>query len=118
MDNTIIEAIAKKTLELLPSGWERCVLRATIDRGYYNIYFYVQLGCEYTQCYDLPKKYDVTMAEINAVFACIYKQCVQNQETDGWSAFTLTVSSSGKLALDFEYGEPLDKAEWKEKYLK
>ncbi len=116
MNEDIIKSIVDYLISLLPENWTNVILRDISAPGYYNIYFYVKVNGTYIQCFNLPKKYSITMDELNSAFSKINKLCQQNQTTKKWRSYTLTLSSIGDFCIDYEYEEPMEKNKWKAKY--
>lgn len=111
-------------LPFLPESWQKVVLYAEYGEDSRCIEFYVEDTREhFTKCFDLPgatgNELLDTFDEIDEVFNA------QRQELpadDVWTSATLTVTSTGRLDVDFDYADlsesSLDhKKEWKAEYL-
>ena len=116
MNGNTIKTIIDLLISLLPEHWTDVILRNIMSPGYYNIYFYVKVNGLYIQCFNLPKKYSITMDELNSAFSEINKFSQEDQNTEKWRSYTLTLSSSGDFFIDYEYEDPITKDQWKAKY--
>ena len=117
MNETTIKSIIDNLISLLPEHWSDVILRDIAAPGYYNIYFYVKVNGIYIQCFNLPQKYSITMEELNSTFSEINKLCKDDYTAEKWSAYTLTLLSTGDFSIDYEYDEPMEKDKWKAKYV-
>ena len=117
MNKEVLTNVANCIVDILPEKWEDILLRSNISSGYYNMYFYVKVNNKYLYCFDLPKKYNVSISEINKAFAQINDYCKESQKEKKWTSFTFRLTAEGKFTIDYEYKDPIDKDQWKIKYL-
>lgn len=111
-------------LPFLPKGWQKLVLYAEYDEDSRCIEFYVEdADGSFTKCFDLPHASDDSLLdafdEMDEVFET---QRQELPEGSIWTSATLTVTSTGKLDVDFDYTDLSEssleqKKEWKAKYL-
>lgn len=111
--NQSVETLYK----LLPTGWEKVVLYAEIDTMHYNIFFYVKYNGVYYQCYNLKKLCRTTENEIDEFATKWYEIALRNKEQENWTAYTLTINSSGKFEVEYSYEDDFSISEWKKRYL-
>lgn len=119
----IYQSIFDEVSIYLPSSWDRVVICLEYGESSYSISFYVKESGKYTKCYDLK---GVSDEELYRSFKKINNAVAKQRNAidgDKWSNMTMSVESSGKMKVDFDYTDLTEKAyqysrEWKKRYLR
>ena len=119
----IYQSIFDEVSIYLPSSWDRVVIYLEYGESSYSISFYVKESGKYTKCYDLK---GVSDEELYRSFKKINNAVAKQRNAidgDKWSNMTMSVESSGKMKVDFDYTDLTEKAyqysrEWKKRYLR
>lgn len=123
INEKIYQSIFDEVSIYLPSSWDRVVIYLEYGESSYSISFYVKESGKYTKCYDLK---GVSDEELYRSFKKINNAVAKQRNAidgDKWSNMTMSVESSGKMKVDFDYTDLTEKAyqysrEWKKRYLR
>ena len=123
INEKIYQSIFDEVSIYLPSSWDRVVIYLEYGESSYSISFYVKDSGKYTKCYDLK---GVSDEELYRSFKKINNAVAKQRNAidgDKWSNMTMSVESSGKMKVDFDYTDLTEKAyqysrEWKKRYLR
>ena len=117
MFQTVFNLIQNK----LPENWEKMAFFASYFDGGYMMKYYVRIGGNYQDCYDLSPESEVEMvfSEIDKV---IEPERAKLDDKKRWNVFTMIVSNDGSMKSEFEYKDISDDEieyikSWKKKYL-
>lgn len=106
----------------LPYPWDEIVFYAEYGVSSYSIEFWIKNGSSYTKCFDLPGIDEEALLdsfdEMNEVLE-VQRSALPKDAL--WSSMTMTVHSSGKVKVDFDYSdlssEEASRDVWKAHYL-
>lgn len=123
INEKIYQSIFDEVSIYLPSSWDRVVIYLEYGESSYSISFYVKESGKYAKCYDLK---GVSDEELYRSFKKINNAVAKQRNAidgDKWSNMTMSVESSGKMKVDFDYTDLTEKAyqysrEWKKRYLR
>ena len=117
----MVEKYVNESIEslysLLPSGWEKVVLYAEIDKMHYNIFFYVKHNGTYYQCYSLDKLCDTSEDEVDEFSEKWYEIALEYKKKEEWKAYTLSVDKSGNFEIEYSYDVDFNLDDWKSRFL-
>lgn len=115
------QKIADTITPLFPENWQQARLFCQLDKSSYEYFFFVKIGNEYIQCFDLEKNFSITKKELRYAFKKLFNIMNDAQKEDGWSVATIMLNSSGDFKIEYDYTNTetgLDyKQKWKNRYL-
>lgn len=115
------QQIANVISPVFPVKWEKARVFCQLDQDSYEFFFFVKVGGEYIQNFDLEKEYAITRKEIRAVFKELFLLMKDSQKENNWRFITLLINSNGDFKADYDYKEGdvtlENKEDWKKQYL-
>lgn len=122
MYNDIYLAVAEELVTVLPEKWEKVMLYSQITDDSYEFFFYVQVGEQFIQCYELEQEFGIPRKEIRKCFSKLNDILKSDYKEKKWYVLTYLLDKNGKFTTEYEYTDysenSLDyKKQWKVKYL-
>ena len=116
---TYIAPVVNCIQEFLPENWKDLRLRLNINKGFYEIYFYVNTNGQWWYSLDLWKLFSIDMDKFDDLYneMCdkIYDLCIDDQQEKQWTSCTINVLNTGKFDLEFEYDDRIEHEDWLKK---
>ena len=114
--------IAQSLVQVLPENWEDVMLYTHVREYGYEIFFYVKVDDKYIGCFNMEKRYGISMDEIMDCFDEIYDILYPDYQKKGWFSASVRLSNDGKMLMYYDYDDHTEDedeyhVEWKKKYL-
>lgn len=119
---TIYQQIINIMVEVLPQYWQKFNLYAQITPNSYEIFFFVKIGENYINCFNLDKEYGISRKQVRVVSRSIYDILLSDQTEKKWFCMTTIIANDGSFHVDYDYQNHSEntfayKEAWKAKYL-